>query len=828
MSIAVEPEATRLSIAVGGREITFETGVVAKQAHGAVLVRQEGTVVLATAVGRTEGREGADFFPLTVDVEEKMYAAGKIPGGFFKREGRAGEKAILTARMVDRPIRPLWPKGYKNEVQVIITTLSADQIHGHDILGMNGASAALMLSPMPFMGPVGAVRVGQIENRLVLNPTLVELQDSTLDLVVCGTPEAITMVEAGGQEISEDTLVEALELAHDAIKQICQLQIELASKAGQPKWVDGAVTESLRSSQSEPLQAAIREGGLAALQPKSNAIFAQEAPEINGSSTDADVLQRQRVHFALQQLVTEARDAAVYPAVKAQFGDQVRALSDAEQDSKELKSAKRAALLEQIEATIDLGFPSRGEADAHGHAPLDSLAKAAVSAASDKLYKEIVRTKIAVEKRRPDGRSETEIRPITSEVSVMPRTHGSALFTRGQTQALTLCTLGTGKEEQRIDDLSLDETKRYIHHYNFPPFSVGETGFMRGPKRRDIGHGALAERALVPVIPSADEFPYTLRLVSEIMESNGSSSMASVCGSTLSLMDAGVPIKAPVAGIAMGLIKEGDSHVILTDIQGAEDHLGDMDFKVAGTEQGVTALQMDIKITGVTTEILRTALAQARDARLSILAKMREAISAPREQVAAHAPRIISTKIHPDFIGMVIGKGGETIRSLEAEYEVQIDIEEDGTIRLYGTNGELAEAARQAIDSMTKEIEVGEEFTGEVVKLADFGAFVNLKKGVDGLLHVSRILPRGNRLASAEQVLSRGDHVRVTVVEVDKDRGRVGLTLLAKLNDAGGETTPEQLVSVAEANPAPERSESDRPRGGGRDRGGDRGRRRDR
>jgi polyribonucleotide nucleotidyltransferase len=828
MSIVVEPEATRLSIAVGGREITFETGVVAKQAHGAVLVRQEGTVVLATAVGRTEGREGADFFPLTVDVEEKMYAAGKIPGGFFKREGRAGEKAILTARMVDRPIRPLWPKGYKNEVQVIITTLSADQIHGHDILGMNGASAALMLSPMPFMGPVGAVRVGQIENRLVLNPTLVELQDSTLDLVVCGTPEAITMVEAGGQEISEDTLVEALELAHDAIKQICQLQIDLAARAGQPKWVDGAVTESLRSSQAEALQTAIREGGLAALQPKANAIFAQEAPEINGSSTDADVLQRQRVHFALQQLVTEARDAAVYPTVKAQFGDQVRALSDAEQDSKELKSAKRAALLEQIEATIDLGFPSRGEADAHGNAPLDSLARAAVSAASDKLYKEIVRTKIAVEKRRPDGRSETEIRAITSEVSVMPRTHGSALFTRGQTQALTLCTLGTGKEEQRIDDLSLDETKRYIHHYNFPPFSVGETGFMRGPKRRDIGHGALAERALVPVIPSADEFPYTLRLVSEIMESNGSSSMASVCGSTLSLMDAGVPIKAPVAGIAMGLIKEGDSHVILTDIQGAEDHLGDMDFKVAGTEQGVTALQMDIKITGVTTEILRTALAQARDARLSILAKMREAISAPREQVAAHAPRIISTKIHPDFIGMVIGKGGETIRSLEAEYEVQIDIEEDGTIRLYGTNGELAEAARQAIDSMTKEIEVGEEFTGEVVKLADFGAFVNLKKGVDGLLHVSRILPRGNRLASAEQVLSRGDHVRVTVVEVDKDRGRVGLTLLAKLNDAGGETTPEQLVAVAEANPAPERSESDRPRGGGRDRGGDRGRRRDR
>ncbi len=664
MSIAVEPEATRLSVAVGGREITFETGVVAKQAHGAVLVKQEGTVVLATAVGRTEGRPGADFFPLTVDVEEKMYAAGKIPGGFFKREGRSGEKAILTARMVDRPIRPLWPKGYKNEVQVIITTLSADQVHGHDILGMNGASAALMLSPLPFMGPVGAVRIGRIDGQLLLNPTLVELQDSTLDLVVCGTPEAITMVEAGADEIDEDTLVEALELAHGAIKQICQLQIELAAKAGMPKWSDGAVTEQLRSSRSGDLAAAIQAGGLAALQPKADAVFREEAPEISGSSSEADMLQRVRTQFAIEQLVSEARDAAVYPKVKQQFTDQVRALSDAEQDSKELKSAKRAALLEQIEAEIDLGFPSRGEADEHGHADLDPLAKAAVGSATDKLYKEVVRTKIAVDKRRPDGRSETEIRPIWSEVSVMPRTHGSALFTRGQTQALTLCTLGTGKEEQRIDDLSLDQTKRYIHHYNFPPFSVGETGFMRGPKRRDIGHGALAERALLPVIPGADDFPYTLRLVSEIMESNGSSSMASVCGSTLSLMDAGVPIKAPVAGIAMGLIKEGDAYVILTDIQGAEDHLGDMDFKVAGTEAGVTALQMDIKITGVTTEILRNALSQAKDARLFILDAMREAIAAPREDVAAHAPRIVSTKIHPDYIGMVIGKGGETIRSL--------------------------------------------------------------------------------------------------------------------------------------------------------------------
>jgi polyribonucleotide nucleotidyltransferase len=822
MSIAVEPEATRLTATIGDKEISFETGAVAKQAHGAVLVRQEGTVVLATAVGRTEGREGADFFPLTVDVEEKMYAAGKIPGGFFKREGRAGEKAILTARMVDRPIRPLWPKGYKNEVQVIVTTFSADQVHPHDILAINGSSAALMLSPMPFLGPVGAVRIGRIDGTLAVNPTLPDLKESTLDLIVCGTPEAITMVEAGAQEISEEELIQALDLAHSEIKKLCQLQIELADKAGLAKWADGAVTESLRTKHAAAFQSAISQGGLGAIPGAAEAVLAAETPAVSGSSTESDVLHRQRVQFAVSQLVGEARDAAVYPAVKAQFGDAIRALTDAEQDSKELKSAKRHALIEQIADTIDLPFPARGDAG-DGGGPLDPTARTAVVAATDRLYKETVRTKIAVEKRRPDGRSESEIRPIACSVSVMPRTHGSALFTRGQTQALTLCTLGTAKEEQRIDDLSLDETKRYIHHYNFPPFCVGETGFMRGPKRRDIGHGALAERALVPVIPPAADFPYTLRLVSEILESNGSSSMASVCGSTLSLMDAGVPITAPVAGIAMGLIKEGDSYTILTDIQGAEDHLGDMDFKVAGTEGGVTALQMDIKITGVTTEILRSALAQARDARLHILAKMREAISEPRTELAAHAPRITSTKIAPDFIGMVIGKGGETIRSLEADYEVQIDIEEDGTIRIYGTNGELAEQARQTIEAMTKEVEVGDEYTGKIVKITDFGAFVELRKGVDGLLHVSRILPQGNRLQSAAQVLDRGDQVRVVVVEVDKERGRIGLTLVAKI-DGENEVLPQELVEVAENTPPPPREERP-PRD--RDRGGrDRGRRR--
>ncbi|MGN6379123.1 MAG: polyribonucleotide nucleotidyltransferase [Gaiellales bacterium] len=825
MSIAVEPNAIGASAQVGEKEISFETGAVAKQAHGAVLVRQGETVVLATAVGRTEGIEGRDFFPLTVDVEERMYAAGKIPGGFFKREGRAGEKAILTARMVDRPIRPLWPKGYKNEVQVIVTTFSADQVHPHDILAINGASTALMLSPMPFLGPVGAVRIGRLDGQLVVNPTLPDLKETTLDLIVCGTPEAITMVEAGGDQVSEDTLIEALELAHSEIRKLCQVQIDLANRAGQPKWADGAVTESLRQKHAAALQAAVAEGGLAGLAATVDALQRDELTPITGSSTEADVLHRQQTQFAFAQLASEVRDQAVYEPVKEQFGDGIRALSDAEQDSKELKSAKRHTLYDHIAADVKLPFPARTELDGEGPGALDAATRSAVLAAADRIYKETVRTKIAVEKRRPDGRSEAELRAISCSVSVMPRTHGSALFTRGQTQALTLCTLGTGKEEQRIDDLSLDETKRYIHHYNFPPFCVGETGFMRGPKRRDIGHGALAERALVPVIPSSELFPYTLRLVSEILESNGSSSMASVCGSTLSLMDAGVPISAPVAGIAMGLIKEGDDYVILTDIQGAEDHLGDMDFKVAGTEAGVTALQMDIKITGVTTEILRKALAQARDARLTILGKMREAIAEPRSEVAAHAPRIVSTKIHPDFIGMVIGKGGETIRSLEADYEVQIDIEEDGTIRIYGTNGELADQARSTIEAMTKDVEVGDEYTGKVVKIADFGAFVELRKGVDGLLHVSRILPKGHRLQSAAQVMERGDTVRVIVVEVDKDRGRIGLTLAAKL-DGETEITPEQLIAVAESTPAPEPRE-DRPRGG-RDRGRDRNRDRDR
>src|SRR5947199_2310326 len=818
MAIATERRAD-VSANVGGRDITFETGKLAKQADGAVVVRSGDTMVLATAQGRMEPREGADFFPLTVDVEERMYAAGKIPGGFFKREGRPTERAILTARMIDRPIRPLWPKGYKNETQVICTVLSADLITAHDILCINGASAALMISPLPFIGPVGAVRVGMIDGELVVNPTLPELQEQTeLDLIVVGTLEGLTMVEAGANEVPEDKLLEALDVAYEEIKKLCEAQLDLQREAGKAKWLDDSVTEEIEREHGDAIRERIKAEGLRS----ADAAIEAALPALSMESTEDDVLQQTQRKMSLSTVLERIRLETVLQPVREQFETELRTLTDAEQDSKELKSAKRQLLFDRIVDTVELPFPvgpSVGEVEAA--TAKDSLTKNYVKRAAEAIYKELVRRKIAVEKNRPDGRSPEEIRPITCEVGVSPRTHGSGLFTRGQTQIMSLLTLGTAKEGQRIDDLSLETDRRYMHHYNFPPYSVGETGFMRGPKRRDIGHGALAQRALEPMIPSLEDFPYTIRIVSETLESNGSSSMGSVCGSTLSLMDAGVPIKAPVGGIAMGLVKEGDDYVILTDIQGAEDHLGDMDFNVAGTRGRITALQMDIKITGVTTEILRSALSQAREARIHILGKMREAISEPRTELAAHAPRIVSTKIHPDFIGMVIGKGGETIRGLEADYEVQIDIEEDGTIRIYGTNGELAEQCRIAIEAMTKEVEVGDEYTGKVVKITDFGAFVELRKGVDGLLHVSRILPKGQRLQSAAQVMDRGDTVKVTVAEVDKEKGRSGLTLLAKL-DGENEVTPEQLVEVAERTPAPPREERP-PR---RDRGGDRGPRR--
>ncbi len=704
-TISTGQQAT-VSVDVGANELRFETGKLAKQADGAVVVRSGDTMILATAVGRLDARPDADFFPLTVDVEERMYAAGKIPGGFFKREGRATERATLTARMIDRPIRPLWPKGFKNEVQVICTVLSDDMVVPHDILAINGASAALAISPLPFLGPVGAVRIGRIEGEFVVNPTYQQMDESALDLIVVGTREALTMIEAGADQVPEETLLDAFALAHseiiricDAIIRICDAIDELAREVGKEKWIDVELNADLDARHGEAVSRRIAEVGLREAAAVVDELLAADAPAITMESGESDIVREMQVRNGLGMLLESRRLAAVESAIRAQFEGELRTLTDAEQDSKELKSRKRDILLARIQDELQMPFPV-GEGD-------EPVTKSYVKKAADAIYKDLVRKKIAVDKRRPDGRGTEEIRPITTEVGISPRTHGSALFTRGQTQILTLCTLGTAKEQQRIDDLSTEQERRYIHHYNFPPYSVGETGFMRGPKRRDIGHGALAQRALEAVVPSTEEFPYTIRLVSETLESNGSSSMGSVCGSTMSLMHAGVPIASPVSGIAMGLVKEGDDYAILTDIQGAEDHLGDMDFKVAGTEEGITALQMDIKIAGVTQEIMRSALEQAKRARSFILDKMRETIAEPRAELAGHAPRIQSIQINPDFIGMVIGKGGETIRSLEADYDVQIDIEEDGTILVYATEGTKGDAAISAIAAMTKEPEVG-------------------------------------------------------------------------------------------------------------------------
>jgi polyribonucleotide nucleotidyltransferase len=819
MTTTTEQLAT-VSVTVGEQEMTFETGKLAKQADGAVLVRAGETMVLATAQGKMEGREGADFFPLTVDVEERMYAAGKIPGGFFKREGRPTERAILTARMIDRPIRPLWPSGYKNEVHVVCTTLSADLVTAHDILCINGASAALMISPLPFLGPVGAARVGRINGEFVVNPPLQAIEEeSTLDLIVVGTREALTMIEAGAEEIPEDEILEAFEIAHAEIVKICDAQEDLRRQAGKPKYLDPELTAELESQHADRIRERIVAEGLREAAGAVEEITNELAPELSMDSSEEDILRQIQVRASLDTILERVRLQVVEQYVRDQFEDDLRALTEAEQDSKALKSAKRHLLFDRIVESVELPFPV-GPATVEGEGPVvkDSLTKQYVKKAAEAIYKQLVRQKIAVDKRRPDGRAAEDIRPVTCEVSVAPRTHGSGLFQRGQTQIMSLLTLGTAKEGQRIDDLSLESDRRFMHHYNFPPYSVGETGFMRGPKRRDIGHGALAQRALEPMIPSLEDFPYTIRIVSETLESNGSSSMGSVCGSTLALMDAGVPIKAPVSGIAMGLVKEGDEHVILTDIQGAEDHLGDMDFKVAGTRDGITALQMDIKITGVTQEIMRNALEQAKRAREFILDKMAEALPETRTQLAEHAPRISTVKIDPEKIGMIIGKGGETIRALEGDYDVQIDIEEDGTILIYATEGTKANAAIEAIEALTKEPEVGDTYTGKVVKTTEFGAFVELKKGTDGLLHVSNVGP--GRVGHIEDVIERGDVLDVIVQEVDKQRGRIGLKLVAK-HENGSLVQPEELIERAKDAPPRERSERPPRRdGGGRDRGG--------
>jgi polyribonucleotide nucleotidyltransferase len=733
----------RSSVEIEGTEISFETGKLAKQAGGAVVVRAGDTMVLCTA---TAGNiRDVDFLPLTVDVEERMYAAGKIPGGFFKREGRPSEKGILTARMIDRPIRPLFPKGWRYETQIVATPMSVDHVHTYDMLAMNGASAALAVSDIPFPTQIGAVRIGKVEGKFVVNPEEPDLPGSELDLIVAGTDDAILMVEAGANQITEAELLDALDIAHTEIRKLCAAQRELAEKAGKAKIevevpvVDDQLYEQIRSSHGEQLDSATQV---------------------------EDKLER-------QEATAEVEEAVL---------------------------AKYAVLDEEAADAVD---PDR---------------RAAVQRAFDKLEKDIIRRRIAVDKLRPDGRSAEDIRPVTCEVGIAPRTHGSALFTRGQTQAFSVATLGTSREEQRLDTLGLETSKRYMHHYNFPPFSVGEAGFMRGPKRRDIGHGALAERALLPMIPSVEEFPYTIRIVSDILESNGSSSMASVCGSTLSLMDAGVKIHKPVAGIAMGLIKEGDDYIVLSDIAGVEDHLGDMDFKIAGTADGITALQMDIKISGVTFDILRTALDQAREGRLFILGKMQEVLSETRAELSQYAPRITSIQIDPEKIGMVIGKGGETIRALSDEYEAQIDVDDEGMVLVYATNGELGDACIEAIRQMTKDVELGEIFTGKVVKTTTFGAFVELTKGTDGLIHISNLKP-GERAESVEAVVNKGDELKVRVVELDKARGRIGLRLADDPAIEG--KSVEELAAMGTGNGGRPRRDGDRDRGrgrGGRDR----------
>jgi polyribonucleotide nucleotidyltransferase len=687
---------------LNGRTLILETGHVAEQAGGAVMCRYGETVLLATATSSAMPREGIDFLPLTVDVEERMYAAGKIPGGFIKREGRPTEHSILASRLVDRPIRPLFPKGYRNDVQVIVTVLSVDMENDPDILGVIGASAALSISDIPWAGPVGAVRVGYIDGQIVINPPASQMAESQLDLALAGTPDAVVMVEAGAKELPEDEMVEAIRQGHEVIKLICQMQQELVSKVGKPK-------RSFVAPQTDPeIEKAVKDLTL----PKFPAAF--EAKTKAERETALATIERQ-----------------VMDELGAKWPDKLKEI---------------AGLFEKAE-------------------------------------KQFVRTRILDKGIRPDGRTSTEIRPIWIEVGVLPRPHGSAIFTRGQTQALSIVTLGSTSDEQMIDGLGREESKRYIHHYNFPPFSVGETRPSRGPGRREIGHGALAERALLAVLPKKEDFPYTIRVVSEILSSNGSTSMASTCGSTLALMDAGVPIEAMVAGVAMGLITENgetlDRYAILTDIQGLEDAMGDMDFKVAGTDHGITALQMDIKIKGLTPEVLKQAMAQARDGRMYIMEKMAEAIAEPREHLSPHAPHIESVRINPDKIGVVIGPGGKTIRRIQEESGAKIDIDDDGVVHIAASTGEGMHRALDAVRALTEEVELGKIYTGVVRRLVDFGAFVEILPGKEGLVRTSQLADYP--VSRPEDVIQVGEEITVMVIEVDP-QGRINLSRKAALS----------------------------------------------
>jgi len=713
----------RVTAEVGDRTISFETGWLARQAGGAVTVRSGDTLVLVTATS-AEPREGIDFFPLTCDFEEKMYAAGKIPGGFFKREGRPGEAAIQASRLMDRPIRPLFPHGFRNDVQVIATVLSTDHENDPVVLAINGASAALSISDIPFEGPIGAVRIGEINGALVVNPTWQQLeQESDLDLVVVATDNAIIMVEAGASEVVEPRILDALDLAHQEIRRVIAAQRELVTKAGKPK-----VAVRLAAADAE-LDRAVR---------------ARALPLIQAALSNPEKLARED---ALRGVTEEVA----------------------------------AALLEQ--------YPERGK-------EIDEIVQTAT--------KDEVRRRIVAEGRRPDGRTYTDIRPLSITVGLLPRAHGSGLFQRGQTQVLSVATLGTGEDEQIIDDISLRTSKRFMHHYSFPPFSVGEVRPLRGPGRREIGHGLLAERALEPMMPDEAAFPYTIRLVSEVLESNGSTSMASVCGSTLALMDAGVPIKAPVGGIAMGLVTGQDGKVaILTDILGLEDAMGDMDFKVAGTRMGVTALQMDIKIKGLSRDILEQALEQARQARVVILDAMAGVIAEPRADLSPFAPRIITIEINPEKIREVIGPGGKVINKITAETGVKIDIEQDGRVLIASTDEEAAKKATAMIEAIVREVKVGEIYLGRVTRLMNFGAFVEVLPGKEGLVHISEL--SDSRINRVEDIVKVGDELLVRVKEID-NLGRInltrrGVTAPGEGGSAPAETSPGQPPADSTSRP---------------------------
>ncbi len=691
---------TTVETDIGGKRLILETGLMAKQAGGAVVARYGDTVVLATAVASKVERENVDFLPLTVDYQEKTYAAGKIPGGFFKREGRQSEKEILTSRLIDRPIRPLFPDGYYYDTQIIANVLSIGDESSMDLLGMIASSAALAISDIPFRGPIGAVRVGLVDGKFIINPGQKELADTRLNLVVAGTADAIMMVEGGASELTEEQMLEALDTAHREIKKIVAFQNELVSKVGKPK----------RSVKTVEI--------------------------------DKD-LAREVSELAMGQLKT----AIVIP-----------------------NKMERQKTLDVLLDEIKQKLKKEG----------DLTRNKQISAIFLELEKDEVR-KIILEKNvRADGRKPDQIRPISSVVGMLPRTHGSALFTRGETQALVVITLGTSEDEQRIDSLEGEYFKTFMLHYNFPPFSVGETKPLRGPGRREVGHGALAERALKAVVPTKLEFPYTIRIVSDILESNGSSSMATVCGGTLALMDAGVPIKAPVAGIAMGLVKEGDKVIVLSDILGLEDHLGDMDFKVTGTSTGITALQMDMKIEGITIEVMRTALQQAKEGRLHILGKMLETLSTPRKELNPFAPRIITMQINPDKIKDVIGSGGKVIRSIVEQTGAKIDIEDSGIINIASTDEAAANKAKEIIRGIVQDAEVGKLYMGKVRKIMDFGAFVEIFPGTDGLLHISQISDQ--RIEKVTDELKEGDEVLVKVLEIDR-QGKIRLSRKEAMRD---------------------------------------------